>query len=60
MCLLTGTRILVHKNINVGMAVSLPNYNLIVPVIKNADQKNLFGILFAMSLTLRKEHGLQS
>jgi 2-oxoglutarate dehydrogenase E2 component (dihydrolipoamide succinyltransferase) len=26
------------------MAVSLPNFNLIVPVIKNADQKNLFGI----------------
>jgi 2-oxoglutarate dehydrogenase E2 component (dihydrolipoamide succinyltransferase) len=40
-----GTRILVHKNINVGMAVSLPNFNLIVPVIKNADQKNLFGII---------------
>jgi 2-oxoglutarate dehydrogenase E2 component (dihydrolipoamide succinyltransferase) len=40
-----GTRILLHKNINVGMAVSLPNFNLIVPVIKNADQKNLFGIL---------------
>jgi 2-oxoglutarate dehydrogenase E2 component (dihydrolipoamide succinyltransferase) len=40
-----GTRIVYHKNINVGMAVSLPNYNLIVPVIKNADQKNLFGIV---------------
>lgn len=40
-----GSRILVHKNINVGMAVSLPNYNLIVPVIKNADQKNLFGLI---------------
>jgi 2-oxoglutarate dehydrogenase E2 component (dihydrolipoamide succinyltransferase) len=40
-----GTRIIIHKNINVGMAVSLPNYNLIVPVIRNADQKNLFGIL---------------
>ena len=40
-----GTRILLHNNINIGMAVSLPNYNLIVPVIKNADQKNLFGIL---------------
>lgn len=40
-----GTRIIYHKNINVGMAVSLPNFNLIVPVIKNADQKNLFGIL---------------
>lgn len=39
-----GNRILLHKDINVGMAVSLANYNLIVPVIKNADQKNLFGI----------------
>jgi 2-oxoglutarate dehydrogenase E2 component (dihydrolipoamide succinyltransferase) len=39
-----GTRVLIHKDINVGMAVSLPNFNLIVPVIKNADQKNLFGI----------------
>jgi len=39
-----GTRILIHKDINVGMAVSLPNFNLIVPVIKNADQKSLFGI----------------
>lgn len=39
-----GNRILLHKDINIGMAVSLPNYNLIVPVIKNADQKNLFGI----------------
>jgi 2-oxoglutarate dehydrogenase E2 component (dihydrolipoamide succinyltransferase) len=40
-----GNQILLHKNINVGMAVSLPNFNLIVPVIKNADQKNLFGII---------------
>ena len=39
-----GNRILLHKDINVGMAVSLSNFNLIVPVIKNADQKNLFGI----------------
>jgi 2-oxoglutarate dehydrogenase E2 component (dihydrolipoamide succinyltransferase) len=39
-----GTRILYHKDINVGMAVSLPNYNLIVPVIRNADQKSLFGL----------------
>jgi len=34
-----GSKIIVHKNINVGMAVSLPNFNLIVPVIRNADQK---------------------
>jgi 2-oxoglutarate dehydrogenase E2 component (dihydrolipoamide succinyltransferase) len=40
-----NTRIIVHKNINVGMAVALPNYNLIVPVVKNADQKSLLGIV---------------
>ena len=40
-----GTKIIMHGSVNVGMAVSLPNFNLIVPVIKNADQKNLFGIV---------------
>ena len=40
-----STRIIVHKNINIGMAVALPNYNLIVPVVKNADQKSLLGIV---------------
>lgn len=40
-----GTKIIKHKNINVGMAVALPNNNLIVPVIKNADQKSLQGIV---------------
>ncbi len=39
-----GTNILVKKNINVGMATALPSGNLIVPVIKNADQFNLLGI----------------
>ncbi|MCX6243135.1 MAG: dihydrolipoamide acetyltransferase family protein [Bacteroidetes bacterium] len=39
-----GTKIIHHNDINVGMAVSLPNFNLIVPVIKNADQKSLFGL----------------
>ncbi|MCP4520383.1 MAG: 2-oxo acid dehydrogenase subunit E2 [Cytophagales bacterium] len=36
-----GKNIILKKNINVGMAVALPNGNLIVPVIKNADQLNL-------------------
>jgi 2-oxoglutarate dehydrogenase E2 component (dihydrolipoamide succinyltransferase) len=40
-----STRIIIHKNINIGMAVALPNYNLIVPVVKNADQKSLLGIV---------------
>ncbi|MBX7181502.1 MAG: 2-oxo acid dehydrogenase subunit E2 [Bacteroidia bacterium] len=39
-----GTKIIVRKNINIGMATALPSGNLIVPVIKNADQKNLVGI----------------
>jgi len=39
-----GNNILLKKNINVGMAAALPNGNLIVPVIKNADQMNLIGL----------------
>lgn len=39
-----GTRIIVKKDINIGMAVALPSGNLIVPVIKNADQLNLVGL----------------
>ncbi|MDQ1088950.1 dihydrolipoamide acetyltransferase family protein [Siphonobacter sp. SORGH_AS_1065] len=39
-----GDKILVKKAVNVGMAVALPNGNLIVPVIHNADQYNLVGL----------------
>lgn len=39
-----GDRIIVKKDINVGMATALPTGNLIVPVIKNADQLNLTGL----------------
>ncbi|MDP4262337.1 MAG: dihydrolipoamide acetyltransferase family protein [Bacteroidota bacterium] len=39
-----GDRIIVKKDINIGMATALPNGNLIVPVIKNADQLNLVGL----------------
>ncbi len=39
-----GTRIIRHKDINIGMAVALPTGNLIVPVIRTADQKNLLGL----------------
>jgi 2-oxoglutarate dehydrogenase E2 component (dihydrolipoamide succinyltransferase) len=39
-----GDKIYRHKNINIGMATALPTGNLIVPVIKNADQLNLSGI----------------
>ncbi len=36
-----GKNIIVHKDINIGMATALPNGNLIVPVVRNADEKNL-------------------
>ena len=39
-----GDRLIVKKDINIGMATALPTGNLIVPVIKNADQLNLVGI----------------
>lgn len=39
-----GDRIIKKKDINIGMAVALPSGNLIVPVIKNADQFNLTGL----------------
>lgn len=39
-----GDKIIKRKDINVGMAAALPTGNLIVPVIKNADSKNLLGI----------------
>ena len=41
---LDGDRILIHKNIHLGMAAALPSGNLIVPVIKHADQYNLQGL----------------
>jgi 2-oxoglutarate dehydrogenase E2 component (dihydrolipoamide succinyltransferase) len=41
---LSGTQIIKRKNINIGMAAALPSGNLIVPVIKNADQMNLVGL----------------
>lgn len=41
---LDGDRIIVKKDINIGMATALPTGNLIVPVIKNADQLNLVGL----------------
>lgn len=41
---LDGTKILVKKNVNIGMATALPSGNLIVPVIKNANHMNLLGL----------------
>ncbi len=45
----TGTKIIKRKNINIGMAAALPTGNLIVPVIKNADERNLIGITKAVN-----------
>lgn len=44
-----GNKIIKRKNINIGMAAALPSGNLIVPVIKNADERNLVGLTKAVN-----------
>lgn len=44
-----GTNIIRRRNINIGMATALPDGNLIVPVIKNANEKNLTGLARAVN-----------
>ncbi|MEZ5172816.1 MAG: dihydrolipoamide acetyltransferase family protein [Bacteroidia bacterium] len=44
-----GTNIIKRKHINIGMATALPSGNLIVPVIKDADTKNLIGLTKAVN-----------
>ena len=39
-----GYKIIMHKDINIAVAVAKPDGNLVVPVIKNAEQKNLVGL----------------
>jgi len=39
-----GYKIIVHKDVNIAVAVAKPDGNLVVPVIKNAEQKNLVGL----------------
>jgi 2-oxoglutarate dehydrogenase E2 component (dihydrolipoamide succinyltransferase) len=39
-----GTQIIIKKDLNIGMAAALPSGNLIVPVLKNADNLNLVGL----------------
>ncbi|ULQ57997.1 2-oxo acid dehydrogenase subunit E2 [Flavihumibacter rivuli] len=46
-----GDKIIVKKDINIGMATALPSGNLIVPVIKNADQLNLVGLAKQVNAT---------
>ncbi len=44
-----GTNIIRKRDINIGMAAALPSGNLIVPVIKQADQRNLLGLTKAVN-----------
>jgi 2-oxoglutarate dehydrogenase E2 component (dihydrolipoamide succinyltransferase) len=46
---LDGTDIIVKKDINIGLATMLPDGNLIVPVIRNADRMNLAGLASAVN-----------
>ena len=46
---LDGTTIIVKKEINIGLATMLPDGNLIVPVIGNADRMNLAGLAYAVN-----------
>jgi 2-oxoglutarate dehydrogenase E2 component (dihydrolipoamide succinyltransferase) len=44
-----GSKIIIKKNINIGMATALPDGNLIVPVIRNCDEKSITGIARAVN-----------
>ena len=53
-----GTNIHIHKNVNIGMAAALPDGNLIVPVIKECQNKNLIGITKSVNdLSMRARAG---
>src|SRR5690606_11129331 len=49
-----GDKIIKRKSINIGMAVALPTGNLIVPVIRNADQLNIVGLTKKVNELARK------
>ena len=48
-CSIEGDNVILRKDINIGMATALPNGNLIVPVIKGADQLNIVGLSKAVN-----------
>ncbi|MFC7522857.1 dihydrolipoamide acetyltransferase family protein [Parapedobacter sp. GCM10030251] len=52
-----GTQIIKKRNINIGMAAALPSGNLIVPVIKNADQLSLVGLSKAVNDLANRARG---
>ena len=49
-----GNKIIVKKDLNIGLATALPNGNLIVPVIRNADKKNLLGLASEVNQLVEK------
>jgi 2-oxoglutarate dehydrogenase E2 component (dihydrolipoamide succinyltransferase) len=51
---LDGKNIIVKEDINIGMATALPSGNLIVPVVKNADKKDLKGLAAATNALVGK------
>src|SRR6218665_2947331 len=53
----SGHTIIKKKDINIGVAVALPNGNLIVPVIKNADRLRLRELVNAVNLLAKKARG---
>src|SRR3546814_2347902 len=57
----SGTQISKRKDVNIGMATALPSGNLIVPVIRNADQMSLVGLTKAVNDLSRRarENNLQ-
>ncbi|MFX6869065.1 2-oxo acid dehydrogenase subunit E2, partial [Acinetobacter baumannii] len=48
-CSLDGDKVVIKKDINIGMATALPSGNLIVPVIKGADQLSIVGLSKAVN-----------
>lgn len=48
-CSVDGDKVIIRKDINIGMATALPSGNLIVPVIKGADQLNIVGLSKAVN-----------
>ena len=54
-----GDKIIKKKNINIGIATALPSGNLIVPVIKNADQMNLLGLATSIQQLAQKARNNQ-
>ncbi len=52
-----GTQIFIKKDLNIGMAAALPSGNLIVPVIRNADNLNLVGLSKAVNDLANRARG---